>query len=97
MGFQMEYTGTVETAGNRIRLITSDPDFNEPNELVPVRWGQRRYLINAEMVAGFCDSIKQGWEPRDSVIGGPYYLRKGDWDRYAIGRPISLDGLLLCP
>ena len=96
MGFQLEYTGKIDIVGNYFRLTTSDPYFDEPSEYLPIRWGDRRYIIPANMVLEFCDDIKQGWEPRDGVIGGPYYLREGDWEKPTRWSPKLLDGHSLC-
>jgi hypothetical protein len=96
-GSHLQYTGDVSVEGNRFQIIMSDSNSNKPSELVPIRWGQRKYIIDVDTVSDFCNDIEQGWEPRDDMIGGPYYLRDGDWDRFVIWRPIQLDGHLLCP
>jgi hypothetical protein len=54
----------------------------EPMTLVPLRWGQRRYLVRQGALAEFCDSIAQGTEPR-SVPAGWEFLRAGDHRRKA--------------
>lgn len=45
--------------------------------LVPVPWGERRYLIPADDVVGFCNHVNQGAEPR-SRSHGYHLLRRGD-------------------
>lgn len=46
-------------------------------ELIPVSWGSRTYLIPADDIAGFCNEINQGMEPRN-IIHGSYFLRVED-------------------
>jgi hypothetical protein len=97
MGFHFEYTGKFAIEGNNLRLIASDPQFDEPTEYLPIRWGDRRYIIPANMVLEFCDDIKQGWEPRDDPVAGrPYYLGEGDWEKPTRWSPKLLDGRSLC-
>ncbi|MBL8078386.1 MAG: hypothetical protein JNM55_10530 [Anaerolineales bacterium] len=96
MGGQMEYSGNFVVENNQFRLITSDENFNEPTELIPVKWGQRRYIITADMVDDFCYDISQKWEPRDMVVGGPFYLRENDWEKPAEWLPVLLNGFPLC-
>ena len=53
--------------------------------LVPVRWGERRYLIPQDEIAKFCSEVNQGDEPRDGPYGR-FFLRQDDWQ-------IKVDGL----
>lgn len=55
-------------------------------ELIPVRWGERIYLIRKEKMVEFCSYINLGWEPRNKVYGH-YYLRREDWKKPSKGRP----------
>jgi hypothetical protein len=96
MGGQRNYTGSVLVENNIFRLITSDENFSEPTELFPVKWGQRRYIITADMVDNFCYDVSQGWEPREFVIGGPFYLQENDWEKPARWIPVSLNGFPFC-
>jgi len=73
-------------------------------ELIPVRWGDRRYLIPADDVAGFCNRVNDASEPRDDVHG-LFLLRKGDekkpvsgsptvpkaFERYLLSKPIAAE------
>ncbi len=95
LGFQFEYTGKVAIEGNHLRLITSDPHFDEPTDYLPIRWGDRRYIIPANAAIEFCDDIREGWEPRDDMIGH-YYLSEGDLEKPTRWSPILLDGHSLC-
>ena len=95
-GGHEQFAGSVVVENNQFRLVTSDEDFDEPTELIPVKWGQRRYIIEAKMVNSFCDEVFQGWEPRDIAIGGPFYLKENHWEKSAGLIPVSLNGLPLC-
>lgn len=53
---------------------------------IPIRWGERRYLVAKERLASFCDAVNLGSEPRDGPHGG-VYLREGDWDLAVTGAP----------
>lgn len=69
-------------------------------ELVPVRWGDRRYLIPSGDVMGFCNDVNSGVEPqRDGC--GVHLLRRGDERKLATGLPElppeSLSALLQGP
>lgn len=55
--------------------------------LVPVSWDQRLYLIPQNDLAGFSNEINRGIEPVSRGSMGNYYLREGDWDRPATGKP----------
>jgi hypothetical protein len=45
--------------------------------LLPMRWGERLYLIRAGKVEAFCTSISSGVEPRKTAVGDQF-LRLGD-------------------
>ena len=56
------YTGTVayvkkETVPNGNRL--------PGDRLIPVKWGQRRYLVFSNQLDFFCEWMTNGWEPRN--------------------------------
>ena len=53
---------------------------------VPVRWGERLYLLHDDEGADFCAAIHRGWEPTKDQCG-LFYLREGDWRKPAPGRP----------
>jgi hypothetical protein len=54
--------------------------------LLPLRWGDRLYLIRSGEVEAFCQSISAGREPR-KVANGDQFLRRGDHAKRADGRP----------
>jgi hypothetical protein len=51
-----------------------------------VKWGDRQYLLDADEIAYFSSSIKDGSEPRTSSAGS-FLLRYGDWQKPVSGRP----------
>jgi len=55
-------------------------------ELLSVPWGERRYLVPASDIVGFCNQVNEGSEPRGGVHG-VYLLRKGDEKKPASGLP----------
>lgn len=59
---------------------------NFENELVPVSWGERQYLIPPDRIASFVSSINRGLEPRDGIHGN-FLLRKGDEAKPIAGLP----------
>lgn len=83
--------GAVASEGDRLRLVFTFENAQDgfrgiAPELVRVSWGPRRYLIPADDVVGFCNSVNGGAEPRTSVHG-LHLLRRGDEGRGTAGRP----------
>ena len=58
---------------------------------VPVKWGDRLYLIPAAIIGRFRERIARGEEPRIGIGGGrsPFYLRASDWDVAITSVPIA--------
>lgn len=83
--------GTCTERDGRIRLGSAFPAAPErgpllPAEFVPVRWGERRYLITPAQLPGFANAINGGGEPRNGPHGN-FLLRAGDESRACDGRP----------
>lgn len=61
------------------------------DELIPVTWGERLYLMHKASMVEFCNAINLGLEPRSSLgtdwYLGAFYLRDGDENRKAEGHP----------
>jgi hypothetical protein len=55
--------------------------------LVPVTWDQRLYLVPQNDILGFSNQVNRGVEPVSRGSMGNYFLREGDWDRPAEGKP----------
>ena len=56
------------------------PDASDGFILLPLRWGERQYLIRAGEVEAFCRSIGSGLEPRKTAVGDQF-LRISDLAR----------------
>jgi hypothetical protein len=83
--------GAVTLDKGRLQLAFSFPNVRKGFQgvapaFVPVSWGSRHYLIPTDDVAGFCNQINQGTEPRMSVHGF-YFLRRGDEKSVVAGAP----------
>ena len=59
--------------------------------LVPVAWGDRRYLVPEAEIASFRSAVEQGHEPRGGPHGA-FYLRCDDWWKAVEGLPTLPDG-----
>ena len=55
-------------------------------EFIPIRWGNRMYLVPTKEIVGFCNEVNSGSEPRKE-LHGRYLLRRGDEKRQATGDP----------
>ncbi len=56
--------GSVRFESGRVALIP-DPVFDperQPYELIPVRWGERKYLLQESRIADFCNDVNSGRE-----------------------------------
>jgi hypothetical protein len=82
--------GELFGAGNSVWFDEQGPGSAA---LLPVLWGERRYLVEANALGRFC--APDSGEPR-STIKGYFYLRDGDWSRPAEGVPVLLDGTPAC-
>jgi len=96
--------GSVQVVDDRLKLGftfgSERKDWDLAPELVPVRWGDRHYLLPADDIIGFCNEINGGREPRD-VVHGFYLLRRGDESVKVTGKPAlpgdAMEALLPAP
>jgi hypothetical protein len=91
VGTYDENEGIVRSESERllfsaVRPVSSDTPFPFPAEWLPVRWGERLYLVPANGVVGFVNQINLGREPRRGEAGFSV-LRKDDWEKPAPGLP----------
>ncbi len=57
-------------------------------DLIPVPWGERQYLIPSEEMISFCNRVNGGMEPRIPLTDdGHAFLRRGDDRRKVSGMP----------
>ncbi len=87
------YLGNCTFENGRIKLnYTGEKHANLPNAYVPVRWGERCYLIrtypdlHVDCMKFFCEDVIRGYEPRYHN-SGTTLLRKGDWKKPVEGLP----------
>ncbi len=55
-------------------------------QLLPVTWGERHYLVSTQHLLDFVDAINTGDEPRQQAYG-MFLLRAGDEDKPTAGLP----------
>ena len=91
LGNYARSAGTVARRGGGLSLRTTSA--HDPRGLaipegpyLPVRWGDRHYLIPADDVMSFVNEVNLGSEPRDDAHG-MHYLRQDDWKLSAGGFP----------
>lgn len=56
------------------------------SSFLPVKWGERTYLIPDDEIVEFCNGINFGWEPREDSHGF-FLLRDGDCEKKVTGFP----------
>ena len=86
-----QVAGIVAMQDGELRLQPDKPRDKWPRgaapNLVPVTWGQRLYLVPQDDLVGFSNHVNKGLEPVTRGNMGRYFLREGDWDRPATGKP----------
>lgn len=96
-----EQDGNFFVENGRIRFPSLINDMAYENNfsgiayLIPIRWGERTYLIEDKHLIGFCEK-GFGSEPRENPRG-LYYLRQDDWNLPVEGEPVFMDGRKVCP
>jgi len=83
--------GPVSVADKKLQLSFTFPNTREgfqglSPELIPVSWGQRRYLVPPDRIVDFCNSVNAGNEPRKGIYG-LHLLRRGDEKKSVQGWP----------
>lgn len=58
-------------------LPNEEKGFRISDQLIPVRWGKRHYLIRPDKMLDFCNEVNTGSEPRKGVHGMAL-LKRGD-------------------
>lgn len=91
-GYQAANHGPVtEGLDGVIRISFAAPNdpqkyYGFPDELVPIDWSGRHYLVPPGRVAEFVSSINHGYEPRHASRGR-FLMREGDGEKPATGLP----------
>ncbi len=83
--------GTVSWSNDRIHLSFTFENKQEgfqgiAEKFIPISWGDRKYLIPADDIVGFCNNVNKGSEPR-AELHGNYLIRNGDENKKATGFP----------
>ena len=83
--------GGVTVMNGRLQLSFTFTNKNEgfegiAEQFIPIRWGERVYLVPTKEIVGFCNEVNSGSEPRRE-LHGRYLLRRGDEKRPATGDP----------
>ena len=82
--------GPVEVRGRRLTLSFELPNdagtFGVPKHFVPVRWGERHYLLAEEELKPFVNAVNSAYEPCGPGCG-PFLLRRGDEEKGVSGWP----------
>lgn len=105
--------GTVSASNGRLALGFELPNSQRgfegiPEAFVPVRWGERLYLLGADQAKEFANAVNSGREPCQRFCS-EFLLREGDelidvegapglppdWSRYLLSRPIEANLLQL--
>jgi hypothetical protein len=90
MGLYGQSYGAVSQDGDRLRFEPSRPShdkFGRVDDLIPVLWGERHYLVRADKISDFCNNVNAGYEPRKEMHG-LVLLRRGDEKRRTQGLPV---------
>jgi hypothetical protein len=91
LGLYDQNYGAVAEKDGRLHLSFMLPNKRSElrgvtEELVPVTWGERKYLVPTNEFIEFCNQINCGREPRDAVHGR-CLLRRGDEKKKVTGLP----------
>jgi hypothetical protein len=89
--YDLNYGGVVFTNGV-VKLLFRYPNDRKglqviAPELLPVRWGERHYLIPADSVVKFTNAINAGTEPSPWGHSGEFLLERGDEKKKIDGQP----------
>ena len=91
LGLYGRNQGGAKVVKDHLILTPEQPNESEgfggtPTDFIPIRWGDRLYLVPKDAGKGFCDAVNRGWEP-GSGSHGNFYLRRGDDGKKVTGLP----------
>src|SRR5688572_10622325 len=81
VGLSAANAGSVQERAGRLHLRFRFPQgafAPFPDELLPLKWGERRYLIAPAEMASFVEAVNEGLEPRPAWAPGMFLLAVGD-------------------
>jgi len=75
--------GAVELVDGHLKLKPErrnqyDRFHGTATDFVPIRWGDRTYLVAHNQMKSFCNAVNRGDEPRKGNIGNFYLRRRPD-------------------
>jgi hypothetical protein len=86
--------GRVSVSPNLIQMISERPSGRSilPRNFLPVRWGNRHYLVSEENLAAFCDytaglGVFNDIEVGREIGATEFFLKNGDWREAVEGLP----------
>lgn len=88
---RFESRGSCSIVNGALRLVPEGPYSSElrkamGNNFLPIRWGNRQYLIPEKELVGFCSAVNQGVVPR-YMRSGPFSLDDPDLRKPLAGVP----------
>lgn len=92
LGSDIPDLGDADVEEGRLResngMIDATGSLNAPSrrDLVPLRWGERHYLVPSEEMIQFANAVNSGSEPHDNT-NGDFFLRIGDEKIDVVGTP----------
>jgi len=87
MGVYEQDAGTIELRDGIFILHTQAVGTGfDKQQLLPIRWGERHYLIDVDRILTFCNDVNRGSEPRNGPHGSNL-LRDGDCSLPVTGLP----------
>lgn len=89
--FSFDKQGEFIVEHSQIRLTSKD--WVKARYFIPIRWGKRKYLIEAEKVSDFCERVKDGPQFGDLQF---FLIQESNENMSVDGLPISPDGKPLC-
>jgi hypothetical protein len=92
LGVYGQNKGRAKVVAGHLVLKPEQPNNQDgfggtPTDFIPVRWGDRLYLVPAQDKGKFCNEVNQGTEPREGAHG-LFYLRRDDWKKKVTGWPV---------
>ena len=109
--------GAVDLVDGHLKLKPERPSpfdgfHGTATDLVPIRWGDRAYLVAHNRIKLFCDAVNRGDEPRKGYIGNFYLRRRPDgqmdsvsgspavpkeWQPFLLKKPLGSNGVIDSP
>ena len=86
LGTYAKSAGKASLVNGVLTLKPETASGTQPSDLIPLKWGDRLYLIDKDEILDFCNEINQAFEPR-KYDEGFTYIREPDWRKAVTGAP----------